>query len=53
MQNNYNPVPGSFDSPDLIAARLLEINYLKTWIAAFNEEREAAKAFIAREERAN
>ena len=51
--NNYNPIPDKDDSAPLIAARLLEINYLQTWIAAFHEERAAAKAFIAREERAS
>lgn len=51
--NNYNPIPDKDDSAPLIAARLLEISYLQTWIAAFHEERDAAKAFIARDERAS
>ena len=47
-----NPVPGDFDSPALIAAREVEIDYLKRWVQDFHAERAAAKAFIAREERA-
>lgn len=50
--NNYNPVPDKDDTPALIAARALETSYLKTWIADFHAERAAAKAFLAREERA-
>ena len=51
--NNYNPIPDKDDSAPLIAARLLETNYLKSWIATFHEERAAAKAFLARDERAS
>ena len=50
--NNYNPIPDKDDSPELIAARALEIGYLKAWVADFHAERAAAKAFLAREERA-
>ena len=50
--NNFNPVPGDFDTPALVAARAFETSTLKSWIAAFHEERAAAKAFLARGERA-
>ena len=45
-------MPDKDDSAPLIAARQLETSYLKSWIAAFHEERAAAKAFLAREARA-
>ena len=51
--NNYNPIPDKDDTPALIAARALETSILKTWIAEFHAERAAAKAFLAREERAH
>ena len=50
--NNYNPVPDKDDSPYLIAARELELAYLRQWVADFHAERASAKAFLARNERA-
>ena len=52
LRHADNPVPDKDDSAPLIAARQLETSYLKSWIAAFHEERAAAKAFLAREARA-
>ena len=49
---SYNPVPDADDTPELIAARAFEIATLKSWVAAFHAERAAAKAFLARDERA-
>ena len=52
LGNNYNPVPDADDTPELIAAREFEIATLKGWVAAFHAERAAAKAYLARDERA-
>ena len=50
--NNFNPVPDADDTPALMAARELEIAYLRQWIAEFHAERAASTAFLARNERA-
>jgi lysosomal Pro-X carboxypeptidase len=44
-----NPVPNALtDTPSLVAARQFEIDTLHSWVAAFHEERRAAKAFMRR-----
>ena len=50
--NNFNPLPIPQDTPEVIAARELEIAYLNQWVREFHAERAAAKAFLARDERA-